>query len=96
MIDFLAFQPKVCFSVAMPIFLTELEKAGQTKVVRFPKEENRVKSQFQLGITEQGESSAKWKSSYEDIDPFCTTYASNTVEAGWRCDHVVHGKTKSK
>ena len=96
MIDCMTFMPPPVFHICMSIFLDELTVAGQHACVKMLKGEMRGKSQFSLTKTDAGDHSAKWKSSHVEVYPFCTAYASNTVEAAHRVDHIAHGKTKRK
>ena len=83
MLDMFAFLPPFPFHIALKIFLAELENVGQVSAVKYLKGDIRTPSPFSLIKDENGLWSARWKSSFKEVQKFISAYSSNTKESDW-------------
>ena len=77
MLDISAFLPGPAFHCYWERALSKLRAAGQAGLVEYLVERGGVGSL----TLDEGAWTAKWQSSYDHVEPGCSTYAPNVIES---------------
>ena len=86
--DLYAFLPRFAFHICISILLDDLTAENHTTLANYFKGEMRGKSLFSLIQEEDGLWSARWKSSFQEVTPFKSSYSCSAKESDWRVDHL--------